>query len=751
MSAASMALRRARARFALATDVSFGERLGAWIKAERDARRPFLWLAPGMGIGSALYYAADVEPSAWAPLILLVLAAVAAFACRGTSRPLFAVFILISAVSAGFLAGRVRTVLVDAPVLQESRIGRIEGLVEEVDWRQQGARIIIRPDRLVGTRAADLPFRVRVTLTGRPLLAAGDRISATARLLPPPTPVMPGGYDFARDSYFNRIGGVGSLVGRIEILPKPELGLRLAFSTAVDRFRNALTLRIIEVIGGQSGAVAAALVTGKRGMIDDETNDALRSAGIYHVVSISGLHMAIAAGLVFWAVRFLLVLIPGVALHYPVKKWAALAAMLGATAYDIFAGSDVATERSLIMTLVFFGAIVVERRVMSMRNWTIAALILLTLEPNAIFGPGFQMSFAAVAALVALYERHPKPGQDARDIPKNPETRKGPRPGPLLRGVLWFKKAVVDVVLTTLAAEAATAPFSLYHFHMVQSFGLIGNAVTLPFVSLIVMPAAFLGVIALPFGLDAPIWSVMGHGVDGVLAVSRAIATWPSATRIYPAFGVEALVLLVFGLLTLALWISPIRYLGVLFAGLGVAMAVSTRQPDILVSREASIIAVRGADGRLAMAGRTLNSFTLTQWLRADGDARLTTDPGLRKGAVCDRSACALTLPDGRRVVLAYDVSAIERACRGDPVLVTARIAPGRSDCQSFVIDRGLMEKVGVVALVAEPDGQFRLISDHAPTRDRPWSRRRWQPEPPVAAPAGVERLTRPVEPEEAP
>jgi competence protein ComEC len=235
------------------------------------------------------------------------------------------------------------------------------------------------------------------------------------RLMPPPQPARPGGYDFARDAYFARIGAVGSVLGTLQTLPPVEMDWRLRVMTAVDRLRLSLTDRIAHAIGGQSGAVAAALFTGKRGYISDQTNDVLRAAGIYHVVSISGLHMVLAAGMVFFLVRGFLVLLPGVPHRYPIKQWSAACAMIGATAYDIFAGSEVATERSLIMTLILFGAILVGRRALSMRNLVLSALVILMMEPESVLGPSFQMSFAAVAALIAAFERLP-PSADRHPV-----------------------------------------------------------------------------------------------------------------------------------------------------------------------------------------------------------------------------------------------------------------------------------------------------------------------------------------------
>ncbi|MBK3424428.1 ComEC/Rec2 family competence protein, partial [Methylobacterium ajmalii] len=353
--------------------------------------------------------------------------------------------------------------------------------------------------------------------------------------------------------------------------------LRLA--AGLDDARNALTRRIAESNGDkggvtQAGAVAAALVTGKRGLIDQDTNDTLRAAGIYHVVSISGLHMVLAAGVVFWLVRALLALVPGLALAWPIKKIAAFLAMIAVTGYCAFSGWDLAAERSLVMTLVMLGAVLVDRPALSLRNLALAALISLVREPEGLLGPSFQMSFGAVAGLVAC----------ARLIEGrlwNPEGG-----GPITRALAWCLATVVGTLATTLVAQIATAPFATYHFQTVQPFGVVGNALTLPLVSLVVMPAAVLGMLAHPFALDRPVWWAMGLAVRGMLDISAWIEGFDRATVVLPAFGPGALGLMTVALLLLVLPVSGLRWLGLAPGLLGLALAAAPVRPDLYVDRE---------------------------------------------------------------------------------------------------------------------------------------------------------------------
>ncbi|AMJ60106.1 ComEC/Rec2 family competence protein [Bosea sp. PAMC 26642] len=684
------------------------------IAAEIERRRLFLWLPVMMGVGILLYFIADREPALWAPGTGLVLAGGIALALR--NRPIvFAACVAVAAILAGFLAAAWRTADIAAPILDRPRIGQVTGFVESIEARDAGARLVILVTGIAGLDPALQPRRVRVNVKSG-AIAPGDHIAATARLLPPPGPARPGGYDFGRDAFFRGIGAVGNIPGKISLTPAPHPPPQgLATAVLIDKARNALTQRIASVGEGQAGAMAAALVTGKRGLITETTNADLRAAGIYHIVSISGLHMVLAAGTIFWLVRASLALSQTLALHLPVKKLAALVAMAGATAYCVFSGAEVATVRSLIMTLVMLGAILVDRPALSMRNLAIAAVIVLLREPEALLGPSFQMSFGAVAALIAFAERWEARGR------AEPPIR---LPWPLQP--LWIASS--GIIITTLLATAATAPLSAYHFQTFNPFGLLGNALALPFVSLIVMPAAVFGVLAYPFGLDWPAWRLMGIASDWVLRLAHWVATIDHSTLVMPAFGQAALIGFAVALLWATLWTTKLRLLAVIPLFIGVAAAAKPDRPDILIERDGSGVLVRGTEGRLVLAGKP-SAFVLQQWLTADGDGRLPQDESLRQGADCDGLGCVVTTAAGRKIAYARDRLAIVEDCRRADLVITP--IPWSAPCQARLIDRLALGRNGATALVSSGDG-WRTLTAERNDSQRPWNRR----PPPAAAPA---------------
>ncbi|MGA3302700.1 MAG: ComEC/Rec2 family competence protein [Methylovirgula sp.] len=346
-------------------------------------RRFFLWLPVAAGAGVVCSIYADHEPSLiFVGIGLLVSGAIAVLLRH---RPLaFAISLAIFALFLGFASAGWRAQSVAAPVLTHVKIATIEGFIEEMDFRETGARFVLRPDSIDGLAGNETPYRVRLTIRRTPPFEAVTYVKLKARLLPPAHASLPGGYDFARDAWFARIGAVGNVLGRVEVLTPPRDPSSLfRMGAAIDRARNALARRVDTIVGGDAGAIAAAMVTGKRDYLSEDTKDIIREAGIFHIITISGVQMTLVAGIFFIGFRRLLAMSPTLALHYPIKKWAAGAAILGAILYDMLTGSRVGTERALTMTVIILAAVMIGRGSLTMRNLAFAALIVILIEPEA--------------------------------------------------------------------------------------------------------------------------------------------------------------------------------------------------------------------------------------------------------------------------------------------------------------------------------------------------------------------------------
>jgi len=432
--------------------------------------------------------------------------------------------------------------------------------------------------------------------------------------------------------------------------------------------------------------VAAALVTGKRGLITEETNAALRAAGIYHIVSISGLHMVLAAGTIFWFTRAGLALLPGLALGWPIKKIAALAAIIGALCYCIFSGAQVATIRAVIMTGVMLGAVLFDRPALSMRNLAIAAILVLAWQPETLLGPSFQMSFSAVAGLIAgaewMWRREAKPGP-----PMDAFAR-------IRRLVAGF---MLGILTTTIIATIATGPFAAYHFQIANPYGLVGNALALPIVSLVVMPAGVAGMLLIGFGLDPPAWQVMGMGIARVLEVAHFVEGFAGANVPVAAFSALALSLLVAALLMATLFVSSLKRLALVPAVIGLWLALNPDRADLYVDRDGAGAAIRSEDGRLVVLGSP-SAFVTAQWLKADGDARSPYEPSLHEGRRCDLLGCVADFAPGYHAAFVTDRRAFTEDCRRAQIVISPLdVPPG---CVApLIIDAEILREGGAVSV----------------------------------------------------
>jgi len=592
----------------------------------------------------------------------------------------------------------------------------LQGFVEEVDIRPVGARLVLSVVDAGDMPKSLAPRRVRVTTRKAPGVSAGDYVALQARLLPPSRAVLPGGYDFSRDAYFSGVGAVGSTLGAIKILPPPrEASWRQRFFATIDQARNRLALRVDAIIGGDEGAIAAAMVTGKRDFLSNDAKDLIREAGIFHIITISGVQMTLVAGIFFFVARRLLALSPTLALSYPIKKWAAGVAMLGSLGYDVVTGSRVGTERALIMTLIVLGAVILDRRALTMRNLALAVLAIVALEPEAILGVSFQLSFAAVGALVAVMEaRFARVDQGAD--PFLPTRIRPPRRGAFLS---HFVDKPLGLMLATLCATSATASFMAYHFHDLSPYVLIGNPLTLTVIEFFAVPGALLGTALYPLGLDAPVWLYVGAGIKFILWVARFIAVAPGSTLHLRAFAPFALPCLSLAVLSAILWRSWLfRATAIPFLALGLVGAMSGPRYDAIIAPSGDLAAVRDADGRLQVVGKRFNAFDAEQWLTADGDDR---DPAAARDpdAPCDRVGCIAALPEGQSLSVATDRAAFEEDCARAAVLVSALTAP--PDCQAEVFDERRLALTGAVGLVWD-GARFLVSADRSALMDRPWS-----------------------------
>ncbi|MEM9239587.1 MAG: ComEC/Rec2 family competence protein [Pseudomonadota bacterium] len=497
----------------------------------------------------------------------------------------------------GFGAAGFRAHSVAGPVLDWRYYGPVQGRIAGMDRSGSDAvRLTLDQVVLSNVRPEKTPHRVRVSLHGTQGYmdpAPGQTVIMTAHLSPPSGPVEPAGFDFQRHAWFKGLGAVGYTRTPVLILAPPKGGQVLL------KARMALSAHVQNRLPGEAGGFATAIMTGDRSAIAQETMKDLRVSNLAHLLAISGLHMALLTGFVFSTLRFGFAAVPRIGLRVAAKKLSAVGALLAGAGYLALSGGSVATERAFIMVAVMLTAILVDRRAVSLRSVAIAALIVLTLRPEALLGPGFQMSFAATTALVFVFN-------EIRDR----ELSFGPK---------WMQP-ILAVVISSLTAGLATAPIAAAHFNQIAHYGLIANLLSVPLMGVLVMPAAVVAACLMPFNLDfIPFW-VMARGLDWILSVAHWTASLDGARGMVPSPDPIVLPLLAMGALFVILWRGKARVLGGLPCVIAFVAWSGTQRPAVLIADTGGLVGVMTTEGRALNRERGLG-FVALNWLENDGDA----------------------------------------------------------------------------------------------------------------------------------
>lgn len=681
--------------------------------AARDFARLSLWTPAAIGLGAGLYFGLKTEPHwGWGAAMLA-----AGMAAGLRESPFQKAGAALMFVALGFVAADVRAARVDAPQLtRELGIVETTGRIVSIEEGPRQRRYILAVEAIAGVAPEDLPARVRITWRGEGFDAGpGDRVTVRAGLSPPPPPVAPGAFDFARQLYFQRIGAVGFAVTAPVADPDAEKSFRQNLAARIETMRMALTARIIAVAPGEGGAIVAAIVTGKREAIAESSEDALRDTGLAHLLAISGLHMGLATGLVFFAIRFGLAAIEPIALRCPVKKWAAAAALASGIFYLILSGGGWSARRAFIMAAIMFAAILVDRRALSLRNVAVAAIIILLTTPEALFSPGFQMSFAAVTALIAAYEWMGTRADPDRQF----------------SAVAIARRYAIGVAATDVIASLATAPYSLFHFNRVAVYSLPANIAAMPIMAFLVVPFAVIALVLTPLGLDAWAWRCAAAGMEAILWIATEVASWPRAVSVTPQWPLSAMLALTAGGLWLCLSRAPWRLAGLAAIPIAALLAASARAPVLFVSPtglNAGFIAKdAGGAPALYVSSTRREKFAAHLWEEAAGlDPESEKPKPVSDIFICDETGCRGEVKDRSIVIAAFtsDKAGLAEDC-ARARLVVAFFPASPEDwraCQAYLIDRRSAWRRGAHAVWIERDGALIVKSASEIRGDRPWT-----------------------------
>ena len=687
----------------------------AFLAARSFERGP--WLAVGFGVGIA-GWAVLPGPWQWAGFLALCGAAVAlglAIDREGELGHLRAALIgMALMLAAGCAAIWIKSALVGEPGIDRPEVAWLQGRV--LDRQEEGARDRVRLLLAAQVQGHDRILQVRINLpleSDVPGLAEGAEVRLRARLMPPAPPMLPGSYDFARAAWFEGLAATGSLVGPVIVVARGE------DSGSLRQLQQRLADHVRAQLSGSPGSIAAAFASGDRGAIAQTDEDAMRDAGLTHLLSISGLHVsAVIAGAYLLTIR-LLALLPFIALRVRLPL---LAAGVGAGVglfYTVLTGAEVPTVRSVAGSLLVFAALALGRDPLSLRMLATAALLVMLIWPEAVIGPSFQMSFASVIAIISFSNAAPSKAF----IAHRDEGR-----------IMRLGRHLVMLLLTGVVIELSLMPMSLFHFHRAGIYGAAANVIAIPLTTVLTMPLIALALALDLAGIGAPAWWAVGKSLELLLWLAHIVAAQPGAVTMMPGMSGATFALFVGGLLWLALWSGRVRLWGFVPITLAALALLLVRTPDVLVSGDGHHVGITGEGPELLVLRAVReDSYTRTALLEnagMTGDVvALDTWPGAR----CNTDFCAVTLVRGGRrfeILMArgrdlVDLPKLAAACAGADIVIADRRLPTPCRPRLLKADRALLGQTGGLAIdlvsgrihtVAETQGQhgwFRRPEPH--------------------------------------
>lgn len=687
---------------------------------EKERDRLALWVPVGIGVGIAAWFLL-ASLSLSAAFITLSLGLALSVKARDRGRRFSdALFWFLIFMAIGCAVMGLRSWAVAAPVLDRPTVMSFYAEVEKTE--SLAARDIVRLT-LATHEKQDLPPKVRVNVPVEKTakdLQVGAVIQMRARLMPPAMSSLPGAYDFSRRAWFMGLGATGQLLGDIQIIQsaRPSWG---PFS-AMPEYRQALSEHVQSRMEDGAGAIGATLATGDRGAISDEDAEAMRRSGLAHLLSISGLHVTAVVGAVYLLVLRILALFPLLALRFRLPLIAAGCAAVAALAYTLMTGAQVPTIRACVAALLVLTALILGRSAITLRMVAAGALFVLIVWPESLVGPSFQLSFAAVTAIIAMHE-HPK----IQALFTRREEHFSKR----------MSRIVLALFLTGLVVELALMPIALFHFHKAGIYGALANIIAIPLTTFVIMPLEALALLLDTIGLGAPVWWICEKALTSLLMLAHYVSSRPGSVTMLPTMPLTAFGLIIAGGLWLSLWSQRWRIWGFMPMLLGMSLIVSTRAPDLYITGDGRHVGIRNQEGNLAMLRTRSGDFIRDIMLEnagIDGEAMALED---WSNAQCSTDSCTVTIEaaDRKWVIVATRSShyipamALSAACRRADIVISERRLPDSCQPRWIKADRTFLSQVGgmtidlksrKIATVLERSGDHDWMRFAEPRIQRP-------------------------------
>lgn len=673
-----------------------------------QGRRLFCWLPVAVALGALTYLTLRFEPPLWPAFGISGCVAVAVWFWR--KRPtLLSLFLVLSGFLIGFLDASWQTRRQPPMPSLPTRASVITGQVIALETLpprpgsdEGGRRIVLahaKFDTPVDAGMAPLKRTLRLKLRdddpASPL--TGSTVQIRAMLRSPSAPSWPSGRDLQREAWFSGSAGSGYALGTLQHVDSANA------TAGLEGLREAIEARIESVLPGQTGAIAATLLAGEVGGIDASTRQEFAASGLAHLLAVAGLHLGLVMAVVTVSVRAFLTAFERLALYWHCREIAAVSGFFAGIGYVLLTGAHLPSVRALGMAALVTLALVTGRRALSIRSLALIALVILLASPVSVLDVSFQMSFAAVMGLIAGYE-----------VLREPLAR--------LRGeggaVRVILPHLVALSLTSLLAGLATLPVSMAHFGIFQPWFVLANMLAVPLAAVWIMPAGLLSLLLMPLHAAGLPLIVMGWGIRIIQVIAHTVAMFPFAYEPVPAMPGWGLAALLLGLCWLCLWKGWPRLAGFGPIGVGILSIWLAPHPDVLVSADAGLLALRGGGVLMVGPHGSLENLALQDWERALALPTGSLPPD------CMTGLCRVSLK-GQTVLLRAKDSLdgvrlpSEQDCQGISLFVSA--SPTRNACPGVpFIDRFSVWRNGAYAVFLHRGGP-ELVSDRSWRGSRPW------------------------------
>lgn len=676
----------------------------------------FLWIPVFVSFGIGVYFSLGVEPplALGAVAFLFLISLYSLFFRNARSYGAYA-FLIFVFVAFGFFISQIRTYSVSTPMLQKDiYMTEVIGTIyaEEELEGEAGQKIVLGDLQIQKLDQDKTPRLIRLSYRSEPRVFVGQRIKVLAGLNVPASPSVPSGFDFRRYMFFQGIGAVGFIYKPAEVISQDNHYSLFSYAESI---RQNIADRMMRFLPEREAALIIALTIGKQGGISSEDRDAMRDAGLAHILAISGMNFALVGGLVFFCFRFALACFPYIALYYPIKKISAVAAMVAAVLYLFLTGFTIPAQRAVLSTIVVFLAIMFDRSPFSLRLASFAALVVLTLAPESLLSAGFHMSFAAVIALIVFFDHTRLHWENIF------EKRGGNVAG---RIVLYF----LGVCITTLIGSAATGLYALFHFQRFALLGVVANFVAVPIIAFVITPFSLLALLLSPFGLDWMAYEVLGVAAVQILNVAHWVSDFPLASVQVKSWDYSALIFISLGAVWCVLWKGWGKVAAVPFFAVAVVIIVFSQCPSVFIDSEHKLFGFYDG-GQLFVNSKRADQFTRNNWEQylglPKGGAQVLKIGAKDGFYFCDVQACRFNV-EGKKVSFVKDAYVAQQECAENDIIVMEnfKIEDVKGCDRNKSIDRHATKYRGahVVYFGSGSDPVILVRSADMFVGDRPWS-----------------------------